>query len=85
MKELKVEYTDDVEVSFEVKCTEIKMCKYKIYGKTKTSEYKLLATKKDKQKAIDYANNLDPNTYINKLVIEYNKETDTDTPIDLGR
>lgn len=84
-KRCKVEYVDNIETSFEVKCAEIKVCKYKIYGKTKTSGYQLLTTKNDKQKAIDYANNLNPNTYIGRLVIEHNKETDTDTPIDLGR
>ena len=85
MKELKVEYTDYVKTSFEIECSEIKLVKYKIYGRNNNTDYKLLATKLEKQKAIDYANNLDPKEYTDKLIIEYDKETNSEFPVDLER
>ena len=88
-KECKVEYVDDVKTSFEVKCGEIRLEKekneYKIYGRTASTGWQLLSKKHDKQKAIDYAKNLNPEIYDGRIVIEYNKETDTDTPIDFER
>lgn len=84
MKEVKVVY-EDIESSFEVKCSELKVIKYKIYGRTKESGYKLLATKLDKQKAIDFAKNLNPEIYNGRLVIKHDEETNTDFPVDLER
>ena len=81
MKELKVEYTDDVEKSFEIKCAEIKAVQYKIYGKGKRNSYKLLATKLDKQKAIDYARNVNKDKYDTVLIIEHNEKENSDFPI----
>ena len=84
-KECKVEYVDNVNTSFEVNCAEIQVKNYRIYARTNETGWQLLAKKKDKQKAIDYAKNLNPEIYNGKIIIEYDKKTDTDFPINLGR
>ena len=84
-KKCKVEYVDNLETNFEVNCAEIKATKYRIYARTNGSDWKLLTKKKDKQKAIDYANNLNPNIYNDKIVIEYDEETNSEFPVDLER
>lgn len=80
-KECKVKYVEDLDTGIEVSCAEIKMI-YKVYGRTNRG-YQLLATKNNKQQAIDYAKNLNQEIYDSTLVIEYNKETNTDFPIGL--
>ena len=82
-KECKVKYVEDLDTGIEVSCAEIKMI-YKVYGRTNRG-YQLLATKNNKQQAIDYAKNLNFEVYDSGLVIEHNKETNTDFPIDLER
>lgn len=82
-KECKVTYVEDLDTGIEVSCAEIKMI-YKVYGRANRG-YQLLVTKNNKQQAIDYAKNLNFEVYDSGLVIEHNKETNTDFPIDLER
>ena len=56
---------------------------YILIGGRTNRGYQLLATKNNKQQAIDYAKNLNQEIYDSTLVIEYNKETNTDFPIGL--
>ena len=80
-KKCKVKFVDDIEMDFEIKPVEI-IIEYKVYGRTNRG-YQLLVTKSDRQQAIDYAKNLNSEVYDSGLVIEHNKETNTDFPIDL--
>lgn len=81
--ECKVIYTDEsqIEADFRVECAEIIM-KYKIYGRSKKG-WELLAIKNDKQKAKDFASNIDKKIYDGKMIIEHNEKTNTDFPIEL--
>ena len=82
-KKCKVKYVDELKTDFEVKSVEIMIEEYRIYGRTKETGYKLLATKKDENAAINYANNLNKNKYNGILVI--GKSQNGDIPIDLER
>lgn len=88
-KRCKVEYVDNIETSFEIRCGEIQIKEekneYRIYGRTNDSGWKLLTKKYNKEKAIDYINNLDTKIYNGRIIIEHNKETNTDNPINFER
>lgn len=81
-KECKIKYVDEIDLDFKVNCAEISLYKYRIYGMSKKG-WELLAIKDDKQKAIDYAKN--SIEYTERMIIENDLKTDTDTPIYIER
>lgn len=86
----KLEYTDNIKTSFEVKCGEIRLEKekneYKIYTRGKQGGWSGPTIEHNKQKAIDIVkNSKQGNKDLEIIVIEHNKEKDMDIPIDIER